>query len=76
MMIMLRDDQMIEIFRSADAPPSWVEAIDIENEECNVVFRVISDHVFARASSPFSGFHRLRGSPKSLLFSVPSAPLW
>jgi hypothetical protein len=33
MMIMLRDDQVIEIFRSADAPPSWIEAIDIENGE-------------------------------------------
>jgi len=24
---------MIEVFRSADAPPSWIEAIDIENGE-------------------------------------------
>lgn len=33
MMIMLRDDQIIEIFRSADAPPNWIEEIDIENGE-------------------------------------------
>jgi hypothetical protein len=33
MMIMLRDDRVIEIFRSPDAPPGWIETIDIENGE-------------------------------------------
>jgi hypothetical protein len=33
MMIMLRDDQVIEVFDSPDDPPSWIEAIDIENGE-------------------------------------------
>ena len=33
MMIMLRDDPVIEVFDSPDHPPSWIEAIDIENRE-------------------------------------------
>ena len=33
MMIMLRDDPVIEVFDSPDQPPSWIEAIDIENGE-------------------------------------------
>lgn len=33
MMIMLRDDPVIEIFDSPDNPPAWIEAIDVENEE-------------------------------------------
>ena len=32
-MIMLRDDPVIEVFDSPDQPPSWIEAIDIENSE-------------------------------------------
>jgi hypothetical protein len=31
MMIMLRDDPVIVVFDSPDAPPSWIEWIDIEN---------------------------------------------
>jgi hypothetical protein len=33
MMIMLRDDPVIEVFDSPENPPSWIEAIDVENEE-------------------------------------------
>lgn len=33
MMLMLRDDKVIEIFDSHQNPPTWIEAIDIENEE-------------------------------------------
>ena len=33
MMLMLRDDKVIEIFDSPENPPAWIEAIDIENEE-------------------------------------------
>lgn len=33
MMIMLRDDPVIEVFGSPSDPPSWIEAIDIENAE-------------------------------------------
>jgi hypothetical protein len=33
MMIILRDDPVIEIFDSPEAPPSWIEWIDIENGE-------------------------------------------
>lgn len=33
MMIMLRDDPVIVVFDSPDAPPSWIEWIDIENGE-------------------------------------------
>lgn len=33
MMIMLRDDPVIEIFESAATPPNWIECIDIENDE-------------------------------------------
>jgi hypothetical protein len=33
MMILLRDDPVIEIFDSPDNPPDWIEAIDIENNE-------------------------------------------
>jgi hypothetical protein len=33
MMIILRDDPVIEIFASPDKPPNWIEAIDIENGE-------------------------------------------
>jgi hypothetical protein len=33
MMIMLRDDAVIEIFESPDDPPDWIEGIDIENGE-------------------------------------------
>jgi hypothetical protein len=33
MMIMLRDDRVIEIFDSPEAPPNWIEWIDIENGE-------------------------------------------
>jgi hypothetical protein len=30
---MLRDDPVIELFDSPDAPPDWIEWIDIENGE-------------------------------------------
>ena len=33
MIIMLRDDAVIEVFDSADNPPDWIEGIDIENGE-------------------------------------------
>jgi hypothetical protein len=33
MIIMLRDDQVIELFDSHERPPSWIEGIDIENGE-------------------------------------------
>ncbi len=33
MMILLRDDPVIEIFASPDNPPERIEPIDIENEE-------------------------------------------
>jgi hypothetical protein len=33
MMIMLRDDPVIEVFESAGTPPNWIECIDIENGE-------------------------------------------
>jgi hypothetical protein len=33
MMMILRDDQVIEVFDSPLAPPDWIEAIDIENGE-------------------------------------------
>ena len=32
-MIILRDDFVIELFDSPDTPPSWIEGIDIENNE-------------------------------------------
>ena len=33
MMLILRDDPVIEVFASPDNPPNWIEPIDIENEE-------------------------------------------
>jgi hypothetical protein len=33
MMIMLRDDPVIELFESAEKPPDGIEGIDIENGE-------------------------------------------
>ena len=33
MMLILRDDQVIEIFDSPSSLPNWIEPIDIENEE-------------------------------------------
>jgi hypothetical protein len=33
MMLMLRDDRVVVIFDSAQSPPNWIEATDIENEE-------------------------------------------
>ena len=33
MMVMLRDDQVIELFDSVDNPPDGIEGIDIENGE-------------------------------------------
>ena|SRR5437773_7113386 len=33
MMIMLRDDPVIEVFDSPENPPSWIEGIDVENGE-------------------------------------------
>ena len=33
MIIMLRDDQVIEVFDSPDNPPGWIEGIDVENGE-------------------------------------------
>jgi hypothetical protein len=33
MILILRDDPVIEIFDSPDKPPDWIEAIDIENNE-------------------------------------------
>jgi hypothetical protein len=33
MMLILRDDPVIEIFDSPDNPPGWIEAIDIANNE-------------------------------------------
>ena len=32
MMLILRDDPVIEVFASPDNPPNWIEPIDIENE--------------------------------------------
>ncbi len=32
-MMILRDDQVIEVFDSPDRPPNWIEAIDVQNEE-------------------------------------------
>ena len=32
-MMILRDDPVIELFESPDAPPRWIEAIDIANNE-------------------------------------------
>jgi hypothetical protein len=31
MMIVLRDDRVIEVFDSPEAPPNWIEWTDIEN---------------------------------------------
>jgi hypothetical protein len=33
MMMVLRDDPVIELFESPEAPPNWIEWIDIENRE-------------------------------------------
>ena len=33
MMIILKDDRVIEIFESPENPPDWIEGIDIENHE-------------------------------------------
>jgi hypothetical protein len=33
MMLMLRDDQVIEIFETPSTPPNGIEAINIENQE-------------------------------------------
>ena len=33
MMLILRDDAVIEIFDSPTNPPNWIEGTDIENEE-------------------------------------------
>ena len=33
MMLILRDDLILETFESPDQPPTWIEWIDIENEE-------------------------------------------
>src|SRR5687767_13985867 len=33
MMLILRDDLVLETFKSPDQPPDWIEWIDIENEE-------------------------------------------
>ena len=33
MMLILRDDPVIEVFASPDNPPNWIEPIDTENEE-------------------------------------------
>jgi hypothetical protein len=32
-MLILRDDSVIETFASPDSPPTWIEAIDVENGE-------------------------------------------
>ena len=32
-MLILRDDQVIETFTSPGLPPTWIETIDVENEE-------------------------------------------
>ena len=39
-MLILRDDPVIEVFDSPDHPPSWIEAIDIENAE----YQFCDDH--------------------------------
>jgi len=33
MIMMLRDDLVVEIFDDVSSPPSWVEGVDIENNE-------------------------------------------
>lgn len=33
MMLILRDDPVIETFESPEKPPTWIEAIDVENQE-------------------------------------------
>ncbi len=30
---MLTDDQVLEIFKSPDVPPDWIETMDVENQE-------------------------------------------
>jgi len=32
-MLILRDDRVLETFDSPQAPPSWIEAVDVENGE-------------------------------------------
>lgn len=33
MMMMLRDDLMIELFDDPSSPPSWIEGVDVEGKE-------------------------------------------
>jgi hypothetical protein len=33
MMLIRRDDPVIETFESPDNPPNWIETIDVENQE-------------------------------------------
>jgi hypothetical protein len=33
MVLLLRDDLILETFDSPDAPPDWIEWIDVENDE-------------------------------------------
>ena len=33
MMLMLLDEPLLEVFDSPERPPSWIEAVDIENGE-------------------------------------------
>ena len=33
MMMIFGDDPVIQLFESADAPPNWIEVVDVENGE-------------------------------------------
>lgn len=56
MMMLLRDDAVIELFDSPSTPPNWIEAVDVENREysfCNE-FGQRFEGVITR---PISRFH-------------------
>jgi len=54
MMILLRDDRVIEIFESPDNPPDWIEGIDIENNEyqfCDETGQIYKGHIVKPSGS-------------------------
>ena len=54
MMIILRDDRVIEIFDSPNSPPDWIEGMDIENQEyqfCDDIGQIYVGQISKSSSS-------------------------
>jgi hypothetical protein len=62
MMLLLRDDGVIETFASPDSPPDWIEPIDVQNQEysfCDLRGQKYKGEMTKRVGVFGSGAYRL-----------------